>query len=299
MSGLHGPDGQVDKNSEKCLRLGEENSDLSNLSKPQKKDVRNSQRIISWNVNGLRSILSKEFDSKIIQNYQPDIICLQEIKANSEQVDWQPNGYSLFWNSAKRPGYSGTLTLSKRQPLSVERGYSSSDDDSEGRVLTLEYEDFFLVNVYTPNAKRDLSRLPYRFDTWDPAFCDYVTKLSKSKEVVFCGDLNVAHQPIDLANPKTNTRNAGFTEEERSGFSRFLEKGFVDLFREFDSSPGKYTWWSYRTNARSRNIGWRIDYFCSTLEMRKSVKDCQILDQVTGSDHCPVLIDIASLEAII
>ncbi len=250
--------------------------------------------VLTWNVNGLRAILDKGFEESILEEYKPDLICLQEIKCKEDQINWQPKGYKLFWNPAERPGYSGTLTLSRIDPLSVKKGWHLEEGDPEGRILTLEFEDFFLVNVYTPNAKRDLSRLTFRHQNWDPTFCDYLNHLNQKKDVLFCGDLNVAHQAIDLANPKSNTKNAGFTEEERSGFTRYIESGYLDLFREFNAQPQQYTWWSYRTNARARNIGWRIDYFCSSKGFRPFVKDCKILNQIYGSDHCPVLLEIKS-----
>ncbi len=248
-------------------------------------------KIVSWNVNGLRSVLGKGFVD-YLGNESPDLLCLQEIKAMPDQVepDWH-EGYQVFWNSAERRGYSGTLVLSKQEPIRVETGVGCPVGDAEGRVQTLEFEDFFLVNVYTPNAKGDLSRLDYRTQVWDPAFRKHVAELSARKAVVFCGDLNVAHTEIDLANPKSNRKNAGFTDEERSAFSAHLDAGFVDTFRMFESAGGHYSWWSYRAAARARNVGWRIDYVCVSEGARERVGDAFIRPQVMGSDHCPVGIE--------
>jgi exodeoxyribonuclease-3 len=246
-------------------------------------------KLTSWNVNGLRAALGKGLLDWIAQE-DADVICLQEVKAMPEQVsvEW-PSGYSVHWNSAERKGYSGTLTLSRLPVLSVERGLGSFLPDNEGRVLTVELPDQFVVNCYTPNTKRDLSRLPYRELEWDPAFRAHLKALEARKPVVFCGDLNVAHEEIDLANPKANVRNHGFTIEERSGFSRLMEAGFVDTFR--DRHPGQgghYTWWSPMAGARSRNVGWRIDYCGISGTLRPALKEAFIRPSVRGSDHCPV-----------
>lgn len=248
-------------------------------------------KIVSWNVNGLRSVLGKGFGDFLLDE-SPDVLCLQEIKAMPDQVDsaWH-QGYHAFWNSAERRGYSGTLVLSKREPESVASGVGCAVGDSEGRLQTLDFGDFYLVNVYTPNAKGDLSRLEYRTQVWDVAFRRHVTALSETKPVVFCGDLNVAHTEIDLANPKSNRKNAGFTDEERNAFSAHLDAGFIDTFRMFETGAGHYSWWSYRAGARARNVGWRIDYVCVSEAARDRVSSAFIRPNVLGSDHCPVGID--------
>lgn len=219
-----------------------------------------------------------------------DVYCFQETKAHPEQlskVEW-PSGYHAFWCSAEKRGYSGTAIFTKRMPLSMTNGLNAPKHDLEGRVMTAEYEGFYLVNVYTPNAQRELARLPYRVEEWDTAFRRYIQGIARSKPVVICGDLNVAHKEIDLANPKTNLRNAGFTEEERNSFSKLLECDLLDTFRLFESGGGHYTWWSYRSQARQRNIGWRIDYFLASSGLRERVLKSYILPEITGSDHCPI-----------
>ena len=243
-------------------------------------------KFISWNVNGLRAALKRDF-IEVVQQMQPDVLCLQETKARPEQVDFDLAEYHAYWNSAEKKGYSGTLILSRVQPLQVISGMGRPEHDTEGRVLTAEFEDYFLVNVYTPNAKRDLSRLDYRVQ-WDRDFLAFLQELEKKKPVIFCGDLNVAHTEIDLANPKANEGNHGFTREERQGFSNFIKAGFIDTFREFCKEGGYYTWWTLRNNARERNIGWRIDYFLISAVLRPRLKDAFILKDVMGSDHCPV-----------
>ena len=250
-------------------------------------------KLISWNVNGIRAVLGKGF-AQFVEQAQADVICLQETKARPEQVTdlFFANGYHTFWNWAEKPGYSGTLILSRQKPLSVTNGIRKAEHDTEGRVITAEYPDFYLVNVYTPNSQRELTRLSYRTKQWDPEFRRYLLKLEKVKPVVFCGDLNVAHQEIDLANPKSNTRNAGFTAEERGEFNRLLEAGFLDSFREFEKGPGHYTWWSLMPGVRARNVGWRIDYFGVSHRLRPALQNAFILPQVMGSDHCPVGIEM-------
>ncbi len=251
-------------------------------------------KLLSWNVNGVRATLKKGL-LDWIEREQADVICLQETKAREEQVEviW-PEGYSSHWNSAEKPGYSGTLTLSRLPVLSVQRGLGDILPDNEGRVLTTEFADFFLVNCYTPNAKRGLERLPYRHKEWDPAFLKFLQRLEQRKPVVYCGDLNVAHTPIDLANPKSNERTHGFTVEEREGFSNLVAAGFVDTFRALHPGEGgHYSWWSQMTNARARNAGWRIDYFGLSTALRPRLKDAFIQAQVMGSDHCPVGIELA------
>lgn len=248
-------------------------------------------KLLSWNVNGLRAVLRKNF-LEYLETEKPDMLCLQETKCRPEDVDqlW-PQGYETHWNSAEKKGYSGTAIFTRQRPLSIHRGIGKPEHDSEGRVLTLEFEDFHLVNVYVPNSQRELTRLPYRM-RWDKDFLSYLKSLEKTKPVVFCGDLNVAHQEIDLANPKSNMKNHGFTPEERAGFTRTIEAGFVDTFREFETGGGHYTWWSQMNNARARNIGWRLDYFLVSKSLRPHLKKAFIQPHVTGSDHCPVGIEL-------
>ncbi len=244
-------------------------------------------KLVSWNVNGLRSILGKGLPA-YLRNAEADIVCLQEIKARPDQVDHDFDGYHMFWNPAQKPGYSGTALLSRKKPLAVTNGIGRDEHDREGRVITAEFRDFFVVNVYTPNSQRELTRLDYRTREWTPAFIAFLTDLKKRKPVVFCGDMNVAHREIDLARPKENTRNAGFTPEEREAFDRVLDAGFLDTFREFENGGGHYTWWSYQSMARERNIGWRIDYVCVSPTLRPGLTSAFIEPGVGGSDHCPV-----------
>lgn len=250
-------------------------------------------KLISWNVNGLRSVLGKGFlDS--VAGADPDILCLQETRAEPGEVELLlPQFRFVYWNVAReRKGYSGTAIFSKREPRSVRLGMGRAEHDGEGRLITAEFEDFQLCNVYTPNAQRGLTRLAYR-QRWDADFLKYLKRIDRAKPVLCCGDLNVAHREIDLANPKSNVRNAGFTAEEREGFERILKAGFVDSFREFCAEGGKYTWWSYMNRARERNIGWRIDYWVISKALRPRLKDAFILPEVMGSDHCPVGITMA------
>jgi len=249
-------------------------------------------RFISWNVNGIRSALKKGL-LDFIAREQPDVLCLQEVRARPEQVAevaW-PTGYHCYWNPAQRAGYSGTAIFTKKEPLAVRPGIGVARHDTEGRVLTLELADYFVVNCYTPNSQRELTRLDYRQE-WDRAFLRYLRRLEKEKPVAFCGDLNVAHTEIDLARPKENVRNHGFTIEERDGFSRLIKAGFIDSFREFESSGGHYTWWSQMGGARARNVGWRIDYWLISPQLRRRLKRAWILKDVTGSDHCPVAMEL-------
>ncbi len=248
-------------------------------------------KIISWNVNGLRAVLKKNF-LEFLAAEQPDVLCLQETKCTPDQVEqlW-PAAYTAFWNSAEKKGYSGTAIFTRTRPLTVTPHIDISEHDREGRVLAAEYESFFLVNVYVPNSKRELERLPYR-QRWDADFLAYLKNLERQKPVVFCGDLNVAHTEIDLANPKANVRNHGFTIEERNGFTAFVNAGFVDTFREFEPGGGHYTWWSQMSDARSRNIGWRLDYFLISQSLRPRLKKAFIRPEVLGSDHCPVGIEV-------
>jgi exodeoxyribonuclease III len=249
-------------------------------------------KLISWNVNGIRAAIKKGFED-FLKESNPDILCLQEVKANEDQVEWDINGYKAYWNSAEKKGYSGVAVLTKKEPLNITKGLGSEELDNEGRVLTLEYDSFYLLNVYTPNAKRDLARLDWKDNVWNPAFQEHLETLQKTKPVVFCGDLNVAHKEIDLANPKTNKKNAGFTPEERAGMDKLVdEAGFVDSLRHFNQEPGQYTWWSYRPGIRERNIGWRLDYFCVSQSIKEKMTAATILKDVMGSDHCPISLEI-------
>jgi exodeoxyribonuclease-3 len=245
-------------------------------------------KLISWNVNGMRAVLGKGM-LDIIDDMDADILCFQETKAQPEQLvdfDW-PKGYEVFWHSAVKKGYSGTGVLSRQKPLRVWNGLDIPEHDQEGRVQNLEFDSFILVNVYTPNAQNGLARLDYRL-AWDEAFRHHVCKLQQQKPVLFCGDLNVAHQEIDLARPKENVKNPGFSPEERASFNRLVDAGFIDTFREFEQGGGHYSWWSYRAGARARNVGWRIDYCCVSPDLRPNLEKAFIMPNVMGSDHCPV-----------
>ncbi len=244
-------------------------------------------KLVSWNVNGIRSVLGKGFHD-FLTGAEADIVCLQETKAREDQVGVMFDGYKAYWNAAEKPGYSGTAILTKVEPLDVRFGIGHDAHDAEGRVITAEFKDFYLVNVYVPNSKRDLLRLDYRVKSWGPDFLSYMKVLEKKKPVVFCGDLNVAHKEIDLARPKPNVKNAGFTPEERASFDTYIASGFLDTFREFQTAAGHYTWWSYMGTARQKNIGWRIDYFCISPALRPRLKDAFIWPHIMGSDHCPV-----------
>lgn len=243
--------------------------------------------LISWNVNGLRACMNKGF-AEFLEQEKPDVICLQETKMQREQANFDFPGYHEYWNSAQRKGYSGTAIFSKTEPISVTYGMGIPEHDDEGRVITAEYSDFYLVTVYTPNAKRGLERLDYRM-VWEDTFRDYLLRLKEKKPVVVCGDLNVAHAPIDLKNFKSNIGNAGYTYEERGKMTELLASGFVDSFRHlYPQQEGAYSWWSYMGNARANNTGWRIDYFLVSKGFEEKIADSQILPEVTGSDHCPV-----------
>ncbi len=244
-------------------------------------------KLVSWNVNGIRSVLSKGFHD-FVGAAQADVICLQETKAREEQVGAIFEDYQAFWNSAERPGYSGTAILTKKAPLDVRHGIGRDEHDKEGRVITAEFADFFLVNVYVPNSGRELVRLDYRTKAWGPDFLKFLQELEKTKPVVFCGDLNVAHKEIDLARPKANVKNAGFTPAERANFDTYIAAGFLDTFRELEPAGGHYSWWSYMGSARAKNVGWRIDYFCISPSLRPRLKEAFIWPHVMGSDHCPV-----------
>jgi len=248
-------------------------------------------KLISWNVNGLRAVLKKSFLAYLDEE-SPDILCLQETKASPDQVEqlW-PALYTTYWNAAQKKGYSGTAIFTRTRPLDVTTGIGHDHHDGEGRVLTAEYPRFYLVNVYVPNSQRELTRLAYR-QQWDRDFLGFLKKLEKKKPVIFCGDLNVAHTEIDLANPKANVKNHGFTPEERAGFSAFVKAGFIDTFREFEKLGSHYSWWSPMAGARSRNVGWRIDYFLISAAFRPNLRRAFIRSDVLGSDHCPVGIEI-------
>ena len=248
-------------------------------------------KLISWNVNGLRAVLKRNF-LEFLDQEQPDILCLQETKCTPEDVEqlW-PAVYRTYWNSAQKRGYAGTAIFVKDRAVTVKPNIGVTEHDQEGRVLAMELDDFFLVNVYVPNSKRELTRLPYR-QQWDRDFLAYLKQLEKRKPVIWCGDLNVAHTEIDLANPKANVRNHGFTPEERAGFSACVAAGFVDTFREFERGGGHYSWWSPMSGARARNVGWRIDYFMMSQALRPQLKRAFIQPHIMGSDHCPVGIEL-------
>jgi exodeoxyribonuclease III len=262
-------------------------------------------KIYSWNVNGIRAVVRKGALQEFMAKHQPDILCMQETKAKQGQAEIEFDGYEEYWNSAEKPGYSGTAIFTKVKPLKVINGFpedfarkydfvddKTRDSANEGRVLTAEFDKFYLVTVYTINAKDDLSRLDLKYKHWDPAFLAYVNQLEKKKPVVFCGDLNVAHTEDDLANPKPNKGKKGFTEEEKQGFQNYLDNGFVDVFRRDHKGNGFYTWWSHFANARARNVGWRIDYFVVSGKLTGKVKSTEIFPDVMGSDHCPISLEL-------
>ena len=250
-----------------------------------------AKKYVSWNVNGLRACIKKGF-LDFVEQAAPDVLCLQETKAHPEQVALDLPAYRQFWNSAEKKGYSGTLVLSREQPLKVTQGLGIAKHDNEGRVITLEFPRHYLVNVYTPNSKRGLERLDYRTQEWDRDFLAAMKRLEQAKPVIFCGDLNVAHKEIDLANPKSNQNNAGFTPEERASFDHIVAARFIDTFREFTQGGGHYTWWSMMSGARARNIGWRLDYFCMSPQLRGELRRSYIMPHVMGSDHCPVVLEL-------
>ena len=258
-----------------------------------------AKSILSWNVNGIRAVIKKGFEAFLAETNH-DIVCLQETKISEDLVHgFQFENYPhLIWNCAEKKGYSGTAIFSKQAPLSVKKGIGIEKHDKEGRVISAEFEDFYLVTVYTPNAQghdenRRPKRLDYRTKEWDVDFLNFILELEKSKPVIFCGDLNVAHKEIDLANPSTNRKNAGFTDEERQGFQSILDAGYLDIFRELHpDTTDAYTWWSYRANARANNVGWRIDYFCVSEKLRAQVASTKNLTSVLGSDHCPITLSL-------
>ncbi|HSX18233.1 MAG TPA: exodeoxyribonuclease III [Candidatus Saccharimonadales bacterium] len=258
-------------------------------------------KIYSWNVNGIRAVVRKGALQEFMAKHQPDILCLQETKAQQGQAEIDFEGYKEYWNSAAKAGYSGTAIFTKIKPLQVVNGFPESfakkynlvddktrDSAQEGRVIAAEYEKFWLVNVYTINAKDDLTRLELKYKHWDPAFLAYVQELEKQKPVIFCGDLNVAYSEDDLARPKENEGKKGFTKEEREGFQKFIDAGFVDTFRLFKQGNGFYTWWTHWAKARERNVGWRIDYFLASGKLKNKIKAAEIHADVMGSDHCPI-----------
>ena len=252
-------------------------------------------KLISWNVNGLRAIVNKGF-KEFFKEIDADIFCIQETKMQEAQLDENIleifEGYNAYWNSAEKKGYSGTAIFTKQKPLNVTYGIGKEEHDKEGRVITLEFEKFYIVNIYTPNSKRELERLDYR-QLWEDEIRAYLLKLKENKPVVMCGDLNVAHTEIDLKNPKTNRKNAGFTDEERAKMTELLNAGFVDTFRyKYPEVEGKYSWWSYMFHAREKNAGWRIDYFIVSENLKDKIEDAKILDDIYGSDHCPVELDL-------
>ncbi len=262
-------------------------------------------KLYSWNVNGIRAVVNKELFKPFIEKHQPDILCLQETKAEQGQAVIDLKGYHEFWNSAKKKGYSGTAIFTKVKPIAVINGFPEDiiekfkltgdtygNPNDEGRVIAAEFEDYFVVTVYTPNSKGDLSRLNLRYQHWDPAFLAYMKQMEAKKSVLFCGDLNVAHTEDDLANPKPNVGKHGFTNEERERFTDFVEAGFSDTFRLFTKGNGHYTWWTHWANARARNVGWRIDYWMASKGLKDRIVSSSIHADVMGSDHCPVSIEI-------
>ncbi|MCF7831487.1 MAG: exodeoxyribonuclease III [Candidatus Pacebacteria bacterium] len=261
-------------------------------------------KIISWNVNGIRAVHRKNLLVPFITEHDPDIICFQETKAQQSESPVNIPVYQEYWNSAEKKGYSGTAIFTKEKPISVTYGFSESvnkkynfkdsfgDTSKEGRVITAEYKKFFLVNVYTPNAKDDLGRLPMRYDNWDPAFLEHCNELQKKKPVIMCGDFNVAHTEDDLARPKQNIGNKGFTNKERIGIDNIITAGFADTFRLFTQGNGHYTWWSHFGKSRERNVGWRIDYFFASKKLTSKINQAKILPDIMGSDHCPVSLEI-------
>ena len=248
-------------------------------------------KLISWNVNGIRACLAKGFED-FFKKIDADIFCLQETKCQPEQVDLEFDGYKSFWNSAEKKGYSGTAIFTKKEPLNVTYGIGIEEHDKEGRVITLEFDKFYMITIYTPNAKRELERLDYRM-IWEDEIRKYLSKLNQKKPVIVCGDLNVAHKEIDLKNPKSNRRNAGFTDEERGKMTELLVSGFTDTFRYlYPEKIDAYTWWSYMGRAREKNIGWRIDYFITSKDIEKNITEATIYPEIYGSDHCPVGLEI-------
>ncbi|MFR5876716.1 MAG: exodeoxyribonuclease III [Eubacterium sp.] len=248
-------------------------------------------KFISWNVNGLRACMNKGFKD-FFDNIDADVFCLQETKLQEGQIDFAPEGYNCFWNYAEKKGYSGTAIFTKQKPLSVKYGMGIDEHDKEGRLITLEFENFYFATVYVPNSQRELTRLDYRMQ-WEDDFREYIKSLDENKPVIYCGDLNVAHKEIDLKNPKTNHKNAGFTDDEREKLTALLDSGFTDTFRYFyPDKEGIYSWWSYMFKAREKNAGWRIDYFITSKSLDEKLTDAKIHTDIFGSDHCPIELDI-------
>ena len=248
-------------------------------------------KLISWNVNGIRACLKKGF-AESFKQLDADIFCIQETKCQPEQIELEFEGYTSYWNSAEKKGYSGTAIFTKQKPLNVTYGIGIEEHDKEGRVITLEFEKFYMVDIYTPNSKRELERLDYR-QIWEDEIRKYLLKLNETKPVIMCGDLNVAHKEIDLKNPKTNRRNAGFTDEERQKMTELLDAGFIDSFRYlYPDKENAYSWWSYMGHAREKNVGWRIDYFIVSKSIENQIKEAKIYPEIMGSDHCPVGLEI-------
>lgn len=249
------------------------------------------KKLISWNVNGLRACMQKGF-KQVFDSFDADVFCLQEIKLKEGQIDFSPEGYFCYWNYAEKAGYSGTAMLTKTKPISIAYGIGIEKHDLEGRVITAEFDEYYVVTCYTPNSQNELKRLDYRME-WEDDFRGYLKKLEKTKPVILCGDLNVAHKEIDLKNPKTNRKNAGFTDEERAKMTALLDAGFIDTYRYFNpDAEGEYSWWSYRFHAREKNAGWRIDYFIVSEAIKDRLKAADIHQEIFGSDHCPVELDI-------
>ena len=248
-------------------------------------------KLISWNVNGIRACINKGFKD-FFNKIDADIFCIQETKCQKDQIDLEFEGYTSYWNSAEKKGYSGTAIFTKQKPISVTYGIGIEEHDKEGRVITLEFEKFYMINIYTPNSKRELERLEYR-QIWEDEIRKYMLKLNENKPVIMCGDLNVAHKEIDLKNPKTNRHNAGFTDEERNKMTELLDAGFVDTFRVlYPDKENAYSWWSYMGHAREKNVGWRIDYFIVSKSIENCIKEAKIHSEILGSDHCPVELEI-------
>lgn len=249
------------------------------------------KKLISWNVNGLRACMQKGF-KQVFDDFDADVFCLQEIKLKEGQVDFSPEGYFCYWNYAEKAGYSGTAMFTKTEPISIAYGIGYEKHDLEGRVITAEFDEYYVVTCYTPNSQNELKRLDYRME-WEDDFRGYLKELEKKKPVILCGDLNVAHKEIDLKNPKTNRKNAGFTDEERAKMTALLDAGFIDTYRYFNpNAEGEYSWWSYRFHAREKNAGWRIDYFIVSAALKDRLRSTEIHREVFGSDHCPVELDI-------
>lgn len=248
-------------------------------------------KLISWNVNGIRACLNKGFE-EFFKQTDADIFCIQETKCQQGQVELEFENYLSYWNSAEKKGYSGTAIFTKKNPINVTYGIGIEEHDKEGRIITLEFENFYLINNYTPNSKRELERLDYRM-IWEDEIKKYLVKLNKNKPVIMCGDLNVAHEEIDLKNPKQNRKNAGFTDEERNKMTELLNVGFIDTYRYlYPEKEDEYTWWSYMGHAREKNVGWRIDYFIVSKDIEKNIKEAKIYKEIMGSDHCPVELEI-------